>query len=71
MKKQMLLVLTVALQLFAADRPVIPEAQMDLGLTQGKTVAEFFKHGLETKSAQVNYKIYEQNTVKKKTNFLD
>jgi hypothetical protein len=43
MKKQMLLVLTVALQLFAADRPVIPEAQMDLGLTQGKTVAEFFQ----------------------------
>ncbi|NBX76193.1 MAG: hypothetical protein EBQ92_06530 [Proteobacteria bacterium] len=46
MKKQMLLGLTVALKLMANERPVIPEAQLDLGLTQGKPVAEYFQSRL-------------------------
>lgn len=43
MKKLMLTAATLALQVLANERPVIPEAQHDLGLTQGKSIPEFFQ----------------------------
>lgn len=43
MKKQMLVGLTLAASLLANERPAIPEPQADLGLTQGKSIAEFFQ----------------------------
>lgn len=43
MKKLAGVFLAVAMPLFANERPVIPEAQVDLKLTGGKPAAEFFQ----------------------------